>query len=168
MWAAAETFKGTLAALPGAVAIIGSEDEDKGLVGLTVTSFTPVSLDPALVLFCIDNAARCFASIARCTHFSVNVLAEDQRHTASTFASKSDDKWFGLDYDRGATGAPIIRGCVANLECERGAVLPGGDHAIVVGRVLHCRWGESVRPLLYCNRAYRELRDLERSVEASR
>jgi flavin reductase (DIM6/NTAB) family NADH-FMN oxidoreductase RutF len=153
-------LKDVLASVPGAVCIIATRDAQGGPAGLTVTSFTSLSATPPLVLFCIDNNARCFDSIIERKHFSVNVLSMEQKSVASILASKREDKWRDLAYDHGQTGVPLISGCAAYLECERHTLMPGGDHTIVVGHVLHYWRGTLAQPLLYRDRAYWQLQEL--------
>ena len=103
--------------------------------GFTANSFTSVSIDPPLLLVCHDNRAGSAAAFRAATGFAVNVLASDQEAMAMRFAKPGDDKFGGLDW-RAGEGGPILPGVAAWLDCAHEATHPGGDHAILVGRVL--------------------------------
>lgn len=104
--------------------------------GLTVNSFTSVSLDPPLVLVCVARSARAYACIEAAGRFTVNVLAEDQEDVARLFASLAEDKFGGLAHRPAPSGGPIIDGACAWLDCEVVARYDGGrTHAILVARV---------------------------------
>lgn len=107
----------------------------EGPVGITANSFSSLSLDPPLVLWSPARASRRFAAFVDAAHFAIHVLAEDQFALGRHFALQ------GLDFDlpdvlANDAGVPILPGCLARFECRREAVHDGGDHAIVVGRVL--------------------------------
>lgn len=104
-------------------------------VGVTANSFSSLSLDPPLVLWSIARSSRSFAAFEKAEHFAVNILAADQIPVSQRFASASDDKFSGVDWRRGETGAPVLAGVAGLLECSCEARHPGGDHLILVGRV---------------------------------
>ena len=103
--------------------------------GFTANSFTSVSIDPPLLLVCHANNAGSAPAFRSATGFTVNVLAADQEAMAMRFAKPGDDKFAGLDWHAGE-GGPILPGVAAWLDCAHEATHPGGDHAILVGRVL--------------------------------
>lgn len=152
-------FRDTMGRLPTGVTVITTADESDALYGVTIGSFTSLSLDPPLVLFCLDNSALCKPAFESCRYFAVNVLAEDQHDISSIFASKEEQRpWADLDFERGReTRAPLLRDCVAHLECARTAVHPGGDHVIIVGEVLDHGQMADGRPLIYFGGGYRRL-----------
>jgi flavin reductase (DIM6/NTAB) family NADH-FMN oxidoreductase RutF/DNA-binding MarR family transcriptional regulator len=122
-------------------------------VGLTANSFASLSLDPPLVLFSLSRSSRSFEAFTSAGTFAVNMLATDQISLSQNFASKKADKFEGVDWFEGHSGAPILVGVVAHLECERHACIEGGDHVIIVGRVRHfARFDE--QPLLYAQGRY--------------
>jgi flavin reductase (DIM6/NTAB) family NADH-FMN oxidoreductase RutF len=130
------------------VTVVSSLARDGTPCGLTSNSFTSLSLDPPLLLTCIDLRSQSLPEIKAGGVFAVNVLAEDQRDVSTTFASRSADKYAGLSWRRETTGAPIIDGTLAWFDCRLEAVYPGGDHEVVVGRV--AAFGhDTVRPLGY-------------------
>ena len=107
-----------------------------GPEGLTIGSFTSVSLDPPLVSFCPGHDSDSWARMRDVGSFCVNVLSDEQADVSTTFASKAEDKFRGVVTRVEATGAPVIEGCLAWIDCRVEAVHTAGDHDIVVGRVV--------------------------------
>lgn len=106
-------------------------------VGLTVNSFTSVSLDPPLVLWCLGRRGAMAEAFRDVSHFAVNVLSADQEALARLFAERRDDKFEHVPgVSAGAGGAPLLPGCSAWLQCRTHATYDGGDHLILVGEVL--------------------------------
>lgn len=122
--------------------------------GVTVSAFSSLSLDPPLVLFCLDNRTASLSAFLEHSHFAINVLAENQRDMSIRFASRSEDKWQSIVWEAGEGGVPVLPGCLAVLECTREAVHDGGDHRIIVGRVRKIGYQEGGAPLLYFRGAY--------------
>ncbi|NYZ14904.1 flavin reductase family protein [Azospirillum sp. RWY-5-1] len=150
-------FRSALGCFATGIAVITAVSADGHAVGVTVNSFSSVSLDPPLVLYCLGKAAQSFDALASADSFAVNVLAEDQKELSVRFSrSALQDRFAGLSVTTGVTGAPILDGCLATLDCTREAMHDAGDHIIIVGRVqgLTSRDG---RPLLYYRGAYAEL-----------
>jgi flavin reductase (DIM6/NTAB) family NADH-FMN oxidoreductase RutF len=132
-----------------------------GLHGITVNSFTSLSLDPPLCLICIDRRTRAHEEIPRAGAFTVNILGEGDEEIAARFAGRRPelaDPFVGLEWTKGPLGAPRFRGAAAFLDCALDAQLPGGDHTIFVGRVEHAEGGAAeVRPLLFYGGAFRRV-----------
>jgi flavin reductase (DIM6/NTAB) family NADH-FMN oxidoreductase RutF len=124
--------------------------------GLTVSSFTSVSLDPPLVLICLGHAVNVIDAFRAARHFGINVLTEEQRDLSERFARKGFDRFNGLPWERGETGAPLLPGALAAMECEVEQRIASGDHDIFVGRMLRARVGEG-KPLLYFASRYEGL-----------
>ena len=124
--------------------------------GLTISSFTAVSIRPPLILICIDFACRALEHFRRATYFAVNVLADSQRELAVTFAAKPEARFEGVAWEAGETGAPLLESILAAIECKVERVMDAGDHAVVFGEVVRAECHEG-RPLLYFNRGYRGL-----------
>ncbi|GAB4185854.1 MAG: hypothetical protein OHK0024_26130 [Thalassobaculales bacterium] len=142
-------FRAALGRFATGICVVTTAAEDGGEgAAITVNSFTSLSLDPPLVLFCIDRGASSLAAFQRCASFAVNVLAEDQEALSRRFAACPAPPFAGLDCERLVTGAPILPGTLAAIDCRREAVHAGGDHLIIVGRVAGLRHREG-RPLLY-------------------
>lgn len=107
-----------------------------GPEGMTIGSFTSVSLDPPLVSFCPGQDSDSWIRMRDVGSFCVNVLGADQADVSSTFASKVENRFEGLSTRVEATGAPVIDGCLAWIDCRVHAIHTAGDHDIVVGRVV--------------------------------
>jgi len=126
--------------------------------GLTVSAFSSVSIDPPLVLICINREARSYLFISESKVFCVNILSGDQQQLAERFASKIRQNQFeGVPYEVGVTGAAIISGTVAHLECEVAEEHHAGTHSIFIGRVISCA-SRSGSPLGYYSGAFHDFR----------
>lgn len=121
--------------------------------GMTVNSFSALSLDPPLVLWSIRRASASLPVFAEAEHFAVNVLAGDQVELANLFASADKEKFDSVPWSTGRGGSPLLRGAIATIECAREQILDGGDHLIVVGRVQHFA-RHSGEPLLFAQGRY--------------
>ncbi|WP_029006746.1 flavin reductase family protein [Azospirillum halopraeferens] len=151
-------FRSALGTFATGIAVITAECPDGTPVGVTVNSFSSVSLDPPLVLFCLGRASRSFDLFVHGTAFAVNILAAEQQELSARFARRDDqDRWEGVGIERWETGAPILTGCLANLDCTREAVYDGGDHVILVGRVRRLASRDDGNPLLYVRGGYATL-----------
>ncbi len=116
--------------------------------GMTANSFASLSLDPPLLLWCPQRNAPSLPAFAAAGHFAVHVLHASQRHLAEHFARPSPDKFAGQAWQPGRGGAPLLPGCLARFECKTESLLPGGDHVIMIGRILRMEMEEGV-PLIY-------------------
>ena len=123
-------------------------------VGMTCQSFSSVSLDPPLVLFCPAKTSRAWPLIHRSGHFCVNLLSRDQRHLSQAFASKGADKFAGVSWRPSATGAPLLEGVLGWVDCTVYAVHEAGDHYVVIGRVMDLGVEEAPHPLLFYRGQY--------------
>lgn len=103
--------------------------------GVTVNSFTSVSLDPPLVLWCLNASSGSRSAFTRAEHFAVNVLAADQRDVCARF-TRPGDRFAGLPVHTGPHGLPLLPGAVAVLLCRRAGLLPAGDHLLLLGAVM--------------------------------
>ncbi len=126
--------------------------------GVTVNSFTSVSLDPPLVLFCLERDAFCRPAFEQATHFAINILGSSQRALSVRFSEPGQVKWNDLEFRIGDHGCPLLPGTLGALECERHAMHDGGDHLILVGRVRSLD-ANSGSPLVYFQGAYTALND---------
>jgi flavin reductase (DIM6/NTAB) family NADH-FMN oxidoreductase RutF len=106
-----------------------------GPIGFTANSFASVSIDPALVLWSIARSARRFDPFTQARHFAIHVLGTDQSGLIQRF-NRTGAGFDGLNHQINAQGVPLMRGALARFECEQHATHEGGDHMIVVGRVL--------------------------------
>ncbi len=118
------------------VTVVTARNEAGVPVGFTANSFSSVSLSPPLLLVCPANTLSCMPVFAGCSHFAVNVLAEHQRQLANTFASRSDDRFAGIDYTDDASGCPVFSEVAAHFSCAAVQRVSAGDHTILIGEVL--------------------------------
>lgn len=128
-------------------------------VGLTCQSFSSLSLEPPLVLFSVARTSRSWGRVRAAGRFAVNILGADQERVSRVFSTPGADKFAGQRWSPGrVTGAPLLAGALAHLECSIYAVHDGGDHEIAVGRVLALHEQDDPGPaLLYFRSEYREL-----------
>jgi flavin reductase (DIM6/NTAB) family NADH-FMN oxidoreductase RutF len=118
------------------VAVATTLDSGGKPKGFTANSFTSVSLDPPLVLVCVDKAASCYPAFAGTHHFGINILSHGQQHVSKAFASKLADKFEGMPWVSGVTGSPIFPDSAAWLDCKLHQRIEAGDHLILIGEVL--------------------------------
>jgi flavin reductase (DIM6/NTAB) family NADH-FMN oxidoreductase RutF len=132
---ASRELRATLAQLPTGVVIVTAASAGGVRLGMTMNSFVSVSLDPPLVLFCIDRRSLGLAAWLTVPGYAINVLSATQTEIANRFARPSPDKWNGVEAARGLHGAPLLDGVVARLECTAQERIDAGDHVILIGRV---------------------------------
>lgn len=125
--------------------------------GITVSSFCSLSLEPPLVLICIDQRYSSHEKIQQAEAFAINILAEDGEWLSRHFASRADDKFAKVGYHTGESGAPLLDDALATIECRLVDQFPGGDHTIFVGEVLAMSARDEGRPLLYFRSGYHQL-----------
>jgi flavin reductase ActVB len=145
-----DSFRQALSRLAAGVSIVTTTDHEGHNLGLTATAVTSVSLDPPLVLVCIDNRSRTVEPLETGAPFVVHFLAADQEELARRFASRIPDKFDGVAYETTDYGSPRLAGALASVECLPHAIYPGGDHTIFIGRVVDVQINESgSSPLMY-------------------
>jgi len=121
---------------PTGVTVVAARDPAGAPVGLTVNAFTSVSLEPPLVLVCIDRSASSHDVLLQAGAFAVSILSSGQEALARRFAvDPSAERFAGVDWHEGPAGAPVLDGAAGWLACTVESVHSGGDHTIVVGRV---------------------------------
>jgi flavin reductase (DIM6/NTAB) family NADH-FMN oxidoreductase RutF len=130
--------------------------EDGHPYGMTANSFTSVSLDPPLILLCIDRRAAILPRLESAKHIGINVLAENQQALSAQFARRGINRFESAGWFLGETGVPILEGVLAYFECAVSEVIEGGDHRIFIAVVRHLRCFEG-RPLLYFASHYETL-----------
>lgn len=141
-------FREVCGAYATGVAVITTLDASDTPTGVTVNSFSSVSLDPPLVQFSLDRTASVYGVFEDAGHFAVNVLARDQEWLSARFATNANG-FIGVEYVGWDMGCPIIHGCLANLECSRYALHDGGDHIIILGHVRRLECVPAGEPLLF-------------------
>jgi flavin reductase (DIM6/NTAB) family NADH-FMN oxidoreductase RutF/DNA-binding MarR family transcriptional regulator len=133
------------------------------LVGMTVNSFSSVSLDPPLILWSAKRKSPSFEAFSKAEYFAVNVLSKDQISHSQHFGRSSDDKFTGMAFAEGLGGAPLVEGCSATFECRRHADFPGGDHLVILGEVRRfCRYDREA--LLFSQGRYSLAADYEAGI----
>lgn len=149
----AKAFRRALGNFATGVTIMTAQNAQGERVGVTANSFNSVSLDPALILWSIDKNSSSYTVFAEASHFAVNILSATQIELSNKFARRSEDKFAGVDYDIGAGESPVLKNCSAVFECEKFNIVEGGDHWIIIGKVVNFHdHGRS--PLLYHQGAY--------------
>jgi flavin reductase (DIM6/NTAB) family NADH-FMN oxidoreductase RutF len=149
-------FRRALGHFASAVTVVTTKLASGEPAGITVTAFSSLSLEPPLVLICIDRRARLHDHLAVGGHFAVNILAEDQETVSRRFATSEGDQFRDVGFTTAATGSPLVQDAICAIECTIVDCLPGGDHTIIVGEVqaAHIREG---KPLLYFRGGYAAL-----------
>jgi flavin reductase (DIM6/NTAB) family NADH-FMN oxidoreductase RutF len=132
--AAERAFRAALGEFATGVTIITAR-APHGFVGFTANSFNSVSLDPPLVIWSLSLRSRSMAAFEAAERYAVNVLASDQIALARRFSRPHQDRFAGVAFRLDGTGAPLIEGCVAWLECRHHALHPAGDHMLFIGNV---------------------------------
>jgi flavin reductase (DIM6/NTAB) family NADH-FMN oxidoreductase RutF len=130
------------------VTVITTRDGDGTPIGLTANSFTSVSLDPPMVLFCLGKNSDTLAAFESGNGFAVHVLSADQLELSVRFASKGIDRFDGLEWTPGVGGAPVLAGALVVFECSATHSYDGGDHVIFVGTVERLGVVDDSRPAL--------------------
>ena len=129
-------FRQVMGVFPTGVTIVAASDPSGEPLGLTVNSFTAVSLDPPLVLVCIDHASSSHDRLLDAGAFTINILSADQEDFARRFAADpSEGRFVGADSRPAPSGCPVLAGVSGWLDCTLESVHEGGDHSILVGRV---------------------------------
>lgn len=153
-------LRDAFALFPTGVAVVTTRDADGAALGATISSFSPVSMEPPLVLFSIARTARSFHTWAQTQDFAINVLEESQAGVSSQFARALSDKWSGLDpLTSDHSGLPLLRDTLAWFECRAWARYDGGDHLILVGEIQAFAHAprDGAKPLVFFGSSYRRL-----------
>ncbi|MEO8176383.1 MAG: flavin reductase family protein [Sphingomicrobium sp.] len=151
------TLRDALGCFATGVTVVTCFDQAGQPFGITANSFTSVSLDPPLLLVNLHKEAASAPALTAASHFAVNVLQTGQQPASIRFSTRDEDRFGPNDWSPGEFGAPVLGGSLSVFECERHAVYDGGDHHIVVGRVVKASFDPSLDPLLYFRGSYRRL-----------
>lgn len=151
-----DEFRHVLGHFASGVTVVTTWDADGRPTGLTASAFTSVSLEPPLILVCVDHKAQSYPALHASGRFAVNVLAVEHETLSRRFATTDADKFNGVSYHPGPLGLPLLPEALAHLECRTVHAYSGGDHTIFVGEVeaAHAHDGE---PLLYFRGDYTRL-----------
>ena len=149
-----DTLKNIMRNYPTGVTVVTTVYNNE-YYGLTVNSFTSLSLDPPLVLVAIDKRLASHEAIDKSNVYAVNILSDDLKELAVRFATAPrEDRFKGLKIRTARTGSPISEGSIAYLDCRVTAKYPGGDHTIFIGEVVDAQVMNNKLPLIYYNRGY--------------
>jgi flavin reductase (DIM6/NTAB) family NADH-FMN oxidoreductase RutF len=151
-----DDFRSALSRFPSGVTVVTTRDSAGTFFGITVSAFSSVSLDPPLVLICIERSTASHFAFLESGVFAVNILSALQSDISERFASTIPEKFEGIDYTLGELGLPLISNCLVNLECRVRNTGDGGDHTIFIGEVESASINEG-DPLLYFRSDYREI-----------
>ena len=150
-------FRDALGMFATGITVVSTRAPDGQPIGLTVNSFNSVSLDPPLIVWSLASNLPCVPIFEACEYYSVNVLAADQDNLSNLFASRSDDKFAGLEFDEGMYGVPLLRGCCARFECRNVTRHAGGDHIVFISEVVRFDRDETHAPLVFWGGGYQRL-----------
>lgn len=148
-----KSFRNALGSFATGVTVITAQDTNGALAGVTANSFNSVSLDPPLILWSIAKQSSSFTIFEQASHFAVNILAADQIDLSNNFAKPSDNKFADIPHTFGLGQAPLLENCTAQFECENHQILDGGDHWIMLGKVMSFNTSNKA-PLLYAQGSY--------------
>jgi flavin reductase (DIM6/NTAB) family NADH-FMN oxidoreductase RutF len=135
------------------VTVVTTHSKKGRPIGITVNSFSSVSLDPPLVLWSLSRQATDFEEMNEAERFAVNVLAARQHHLSRQFSTKLPDKFAGVAYQQAADGSPLLEGATAQFICRVARRFEGGDHVIILGHVEEYRWQQG-EPLVFHSGRY--------------
>ena len=155
-----EAFKQALQHWASGVAVVTSKSDEFGVRGMTVTAFSSVSMEPPLILVCLNSTADTGENIDRNGRFAVNILSTEQEDASNNFSggSSQEERFARAAWRQGLSGVPILEDCIMALECSVKEKVRAGSHWILIGEVehTHCPGGE---PLLYFRGGYRKFAD---------
>ena len=149
-------FRQALGQFATGVCVVTVNDANLGPIATTVNSFSSVSLDPALVLWSIQNASDHFSVYTECEHFGISVLNADQADISGHYAKRGEHQALTEHFGTGPSGEPQLLNALAHFSCATHAVYPGGDHHIIVGEVLGVECG-GAETLVFFAGGYRGL-----------
>lgn len=147
-------FRNAMARFASGVTIVTTRNNDGAFVGFTASAFSSLSLNPPLLLVCLQKDAECYSAFMESPEFALSILAHGQDDIARRFATKAIDKWDGTPTVIGpSSGLPLIEGASAHTECVIRDRTDGGDHTILVGEVTRAS-STDAEPLLHFNRQF--------------
>jgi flavin reductase ActVB len=147
-------FRNAMARFASGVTVVLTRNGDGAFVGFTASAFSSLSLNPPLLLVCLQKDADCYAAFMEAREFALSILARGQSAIATRFATKAIDKLKDTPTVSGpATGLPLVEGASAHLECRIHELVNGGDHTILIGEVIRADTLEA-EPLLHFNRQF--------------
>jgi flavin reductase (DIM6/NTAB) family NADH-FMN oxidoreductase RutF len=151
-----DLFRHVMANFASGITVVTTRDSSGNPYGLTVSAFTSVSLNPSLVLVCLDNKLSGLQAFKNSKHFGVSMLSEHQEHLSRLFAKRDSERPPTI-YIEGKLGMPLLKNAIATMECETIEIYEGGDHRIFLGKVQNAEVLHQDAPLLYFRGRYRRL-----------
>ncbi|PIC68985.1 oxidoreductase [Sporosarcina sp. P16b] len=142
-------FRNTLGHFATGVTVITTTTDEGEQIGLTANAFSSVSLDPPLVLVCIDKKSGSLKTLKKGIPFAINILQKEQEEDCWRFAKRTEDKFAGASYTLSTDNVPLLNGNLATIECDVAEVIEGGDHYIVTGHVKSATYDDQAEPLLF-------------------
>lgn len=154
-------LRDALGQFPTGVTVVTADPEGYAPFGVTANSFASVSLDPPLVLWSLQKSSDTFDAFAAAKHFAVNILSNEQQDISNQYAKKNNHDLEAEHYQAGVSGMPLLNNAIVNFECEVDVCHDGGDHIIMVGKVVamsDLNAGDNTSPLVLHAGKYRELK----------
>ena len=151
-----DAFRAVMGRFASGVTVVTATNEAGAAYGMTVSAFASVSLQPPLVVMCIDHAASLHDTLTNAPFFAVNILASTQEPIARRFADTGAQRFEGIGYRNGENGVPILNDVLAFLECKRVSSAEAGDHTVIIGETVAASMRDA-RPLLYYRGGFAQL-----------
>lgn len=148
-----EQFRAAMTRFASGVTVITTRDAEGAAHGITVSAFCSLSAEPPLILACIHKQTGSHYAFIEQQAFVVHILAEHQRHVSEQFALPAEDKFSDVDLNDSPRGLPVIAGSLVTLECEMVNTYDGGDHTILIGKIIEAEINAG-KPLLYFHGDY--------------
>ena len=152
-----KAFRSALGAYTTGITVVTTCADQGHPVGITVNSFTSVSLDPPLILWCLDNNAESYRDFTECEYFTVHVLHSQQQDVSTIFATPNEDKFGNIPWSKGEEGTPVLNEFLECFHCKTEKLYEGGDHVIILGKVVRLETKLNEPPLLYHQGEYKVL-----------
>ena len=147
-------YRQALGCFATGVAVVTTLTSEKKSIGMTINSFSSVSLDPPLVMWNLRVSSGAYQIFMDAPRFSINLLSREQMDLSARFATRETDKFDNLEVELGLGEIPLLPGCVANFECTRTGHYMEGDHVLFIGRVDRFKAAPQGEPLVYCRGNY--------------
>ena len=151
-----KAFRSALGQFATGVTVVTTLDSQGNKIGMTANSFSSVSLEPMLVLWSIARTSNAFDDFINADHFAIHVLNSEQQAVSNQFASKCEDRFCNVDHGEGLGGVPLLKEYSAVFQCQTEHQYDGGDHVIIVGRVLEFD-NRGLPPLIFHAGRYADL-----------
>ena len=151
-------FRDAMGSFATGVCVITANPEGYEPFGMTVNSLASLSLEPALLLWSLQNNSECLPAFEKADKFAVNILTTNQQDLSNYYAKKANHDLLKDSFRLGKTGVPVLRGALTSFECKVWARYPGGDHIILVGEVEEISSNPNGKPLLFHSGRYAEIR----------